>query len=268
MLYKLPSEHFDLLNSFKQVNDFPLIRSVYNSLQAGNIYVDDKNNIRVFLIMHKAGFAMLYAPGNFNNYEALYNFLMSNDDIPVYFQLYDPSTNIIKLFSQSNLLNYKLRERVQLVYDLNNLDIPGISMDNEFYAKQLNAQNIEQMEAELAVSINKFWNSYDQFFSMGWGTCIYDQQSNIVSACYSACVAGGKAEVDVVTKSGYQQKGLAKMATRHFINQCIVNNAKPSWDCFTSNTASLKIAEGLGFEQLRSYEFLSIYLKDKQNEIK
>ena len=106
--------------------------------------------------------------------------------------------------------------------------------------------------------MGRFWRTPDNFL----------RQSNAVLAliegqaaalCYAAAVAGGRAEIDVLTVPVYRHAGLAKAVVRMFSQRCLEQNVLPLWDCFTNNAASMALCQSTGFVPLGDpYPFFTI----------
>jgi len=68
-----------------------------------------------------------------------------------------------------------------------------------------------------------------------------------VSFCYSTCESESLWDVSIETLPSYQRKGFAECCARFMIRQMLQKDKQPSWGALKSNTASLKLAEKLGF---------------------
>ena len=61
-----------------------------------------------------------------------------------------------------------------------------------------------------------------------------------------------RAEIDIRTDESYRGKGLALLAAQHMISTCLEKRT-PHWDCDVHHLASIKLAEKLGFQRLKTY---------------
>ena len=239
---------------------FPLINSVVWGKQEGKIFTLGDN----FFILHKSGFSYFKLKDGFDDYPALINFILQTKELPVYFHVYDASQKLYDVcLGFKEKLNIKMRNRIQLKYKGSAL--PGVSsnMPEGFYARQITQENFSSLAVFNLALEGKFWKSAADFTHNGFGFVVFTKAGDPVSICYSACVANKVAEIDVATLPGFQQKGLAKEVVYKFVNHCLANNMIANWDCFEENMGSIKTAMSVGFENVFSYEFLSIYNNQK-----
>jgi GNAT superfamily N-acetyltransferase len=103
---------------------------------------------------------------------------------------------------------------------------------------------------------SRFWPSERAFLEGGLGVCALDG-GQVASVCYAACVAGGQAEVDVLTRPEYRGRGLARAVGARFVDECLARGIQPTWDCFRENAASMSLAASLGFARERTYSLYS-----------
>jgi RimJ/RimL family protein N-acetyltransferase len=103
---------------------------------------------------------------------------------------------------------------------------------------------------------SRFWSSAEDFLRNGVGLCAV-AAGQVVGLCYSACIADGHAEVDVAVDVKFRRRGIASLVTREFVRECTHRGIKPTWDCFTTNEASVRLAVSLGFERTLAYPLYS-----------
>jgi hypothetical protein len=263
MLTKLEPEEYVVFVNGGQFDVFPLISSVCQGRQQGSIYVDNKTKPNLVFVIHKVGFAYLYATASFA-YDSFINFITLNEDVPQYFHVYDPDSEFVKHTVESSSVNHKLRERVQLRYNESENRRYQIAENQLFELHAINENNISLLSGFGIDLIKTFWGSEERFLSDGYGVFLTNKDNQAVSLCYSACVTNQLSEIDIVTHENYRNQGLAKYVTSAYIDLSIRKNILPNWDCFTDNVSSYKTALSLGFETLMKYNFLSVYLKNRK----
>jgi len=57
----------------------------------------------------------------------------------------------------------------------------------------------------------------------------------------------GRIGIGIETVEDCQGKGYATMAAREFVRHAARQGLRPHWDCWTSNTPSVRVAEKVGF---------------------
>ena len=68
-----------------------------------------------------------------------------------------------------------------------------------------------------------------------------------VSFCCSTCESESLWDVSIETLPSYQRKGFAECCARFMIRHMFKKGKQPAWGALKSNTASLKLADKLGF---------------------
>lgn len=239
---------------------FPLIKSVINLLQDGNIYSEGDT----FFIVHKAGFSYLIDRGNID-YSTLLNFLLQSRDMPDYFHIYDPPPGLVaECIANPENVKIKLRKRIQLRFLDSQLTFKK-DYSSDYSLKKIDYTNLKNLK-EFNLSLEKrFWKSESDFLSNGFGYTVNNKFGLPVSICYSACISDYIAEIDVATLPEWREKGLAKLVVSRFVRHCLENDLRVNWDCFQDNLTSLRTAERVGFKHVFSYDFLSIFNKKRNS---
>ncbi|HWT29789.1 MAG TPA: GNAT family N-acetyltransferase [Propylenella sp.] len=99
------------------------------------------------------------------------------------------------------------------------------------------------------------YRNVDDYLSRGFGFCVV-HGDEVVSLCTLFATSTQAAEIEVDTAPTHRGRGLAKVASAHFMAECVRRNLAPVWDA--SNAASEKVAEALGFRLVRRYESLAL----------
>jgi hypothetical protein len=117
----------------------------------------------------------------------------------------------------------------------------------------LTFENIEFLHSKIL----EFWTSFERFLDCGVGyIAVYENE--IISACFSAVVAGNVHGIDIETLKHHQGKKLGQLVAHSFVKDCIENNITPYWDCMEINKPSVSVAENIGFKNKFNYIWYSI----------
>lgn len=240
---------------------FPLILAVIQGQQRGVAFANRADEPDAAVVVSNAGFTCFLGSDDrqFGAFDCEFLEVLRRppEDVPSYLLWYSPPLRWRERLD--GLATVRCRERVRLTFAGNPGDLPpgNCSLPSGWRLCGIDAQRLQGM-LELGLDVvPRFWVSADDFLSHGVGTCLLDGNDNIVSVCYSACIAGGQAEVDVLTRDGYRGQGNALTVARAFVRECLGRGITPAWDCFSANTASLKLAYSLGFKEVVRYPFYS-----------
>jgi len=113
----------------------------------------------------------------------------------------------------------------------------------------------------LLLRIREFWGDLEAFLNNGLGYVLVDGDE-IVSLCLSGFVAGNTHAIDIETKESHRRKGYAELVSHAFVADCIKRRFQPHWDCMAENTASVQLAEKLGFRKNHVYTLYSFSLQE------
>jgi hypothetical protein len=234
---------------------FPLILAVIQRRQHGCIFVDDLIHPSSALVVTKFGFMQLIGSENFG--VDILNFLKSPEPaaIPSYLLWYSPPDQIQEALDRFVPDRIRRRDRVRFIFNSKKIE-NLVESPTGFYVRILDEDLLSKTQRFKLDIGSRFWSSQEDFLKNGLGTCVMKDEE-IVSICYAACVIDNLAEVDVVTWEEYRGMGLAIVAAQYFMSECIRRGVKPTWDCFVTNTASMKLANRLGFTPTMTYPFYS-----------
>jgi RimJ/RimL family protein N-acetyltransferase len=245
--------------------EFPLINAVTLGSQNGIIFENARHPDSIFVI-HKAAFS-----GFVGNVEIdasdFFHFLINSIHIPDYFHIYDPPPHLVSsITSQDSGVKFKLRKRIQLRHDKKNRSLGNAhsAFSNEEVTR-ITMENFHSLEVFNLNMESKFWSSGRDFLLNGFGFVSMGAINDPHAICYSACVADNLAEIDVATLPDFQRKGLAISVVEKFVGYCLENGIQANWDCFAENIGSLKTAIRAGFEERKTYSFLTIIKPKKES---
>lgn len=106
--------------------------------------------------------------------------------------------------------------------------------------------------------ISTYWNNLDNFIKKSFAYIALDGE-DIIAYALSASHVHSRVELDIWTHEAYRGQGISKMLCHHFINHCKKNNLLPKWDCAEDNTASINLANHLGFTVKSKYPLAYMY---------
>ncbi|PYS84874.1 MAG: hypothetical protein DMF67_03090 [Acidobacteria bacterium] len=239
---------------------FPLISAVIRQRQRGQVFADGRDEPGNAVVVTDFGFMLLLGaePGETFD-EGFARLLAAGGEIkPSYLLWYSPPAGWQRRLDALGPDAARRRERVRFRFNEERagwLGEPVVAPDG-FELKSLTSDLIPKTEKFGVKLDSRFWASAADFVENGVGVCL-TKGGEVVSLCYAAAVADGLAEVDVVTDPEFRGRGLAGVATRQFIKECLGRGIAPTWDCFDYNAGSVKLAEKLGFSLASSYPFYS-----------
>jgi RimJ/RimL family protein N-acetyltransferase len=255
-----PEQFASVLSLYQQSGRcFPLISAVLQQKQRGQVFVDRQARPRSALVITNFGFALFLGDPDNDDFNGSIEGILSQSDIirPSYLLWYDPPSAWSEKFSCFEPEIVKRRERIRFQYP-EGLDGAGKEPDCPvgFEIRQLDRALMNKTEKFNLQIGSRFWSSEEDFCANGIGTCIM-KDGDIASLCYAACVVDGLAEVDIVTDPVYRGTGLATVVAEQFIGDCLRKKVYPTWDCFSYNEGSMRLAEKLGFMREFGYTLFS-----------
>lgn len=239
---------------------FALIRAVLEGRQPGTAHLIEAGKQKAVFVANNFGFAQFFGEVESDAIiSALFDALQRLPALSNRYLLwYDPPPLCRR--HMDSLPEGVARARTRIAFDFKVERFAARAPDTQVTGVEivpLDNQVLDEIAAFGLDIENRFWPSRKAFLEQGYGSAArLDNQ--IASLCYSACVAGGVAEVDVVTREEFRGKGLARIVTAAFISDCLANGITPNWDCFDYNQASLQLALSLGFTELSRYPFYSV----------
>ena len=99
---------------------------------------------------------------------------------------------------------------------------------------------------DIAVSPRPFWKSFAAFAAHGGGVCAV-KDSEVGAIAFSATRFDDWLEIGIETRALYRGQGLARAVAAAMIRNCFASGLTPVWACRKENTASLMLAQSLGF---------------------
>ena len=243
----------------KSVDFFPLIGSVLEQKQEGDVFFDQKSG--AVLVIHKSRFAqILFCNNTIEEFQFIYNTIINENDYCGHpfdkIRFYNASDGLIEFFThEQNYFSHQVGERVRF-YPKNIYQIVKLKEVIDAKKEVLSSLNKDH---DLNVS-NRFWKSEIDFLENSLSKCIIEKNV-VLSICYSAATSNNKAEIDVSTHINHRNKGLALKVCLSFVKLCNEKNIIPVWDCYANNIGSMKTARSINFQEFRRYNFLILSKK-------
>lgn len=114
----------------------------------------------------------------------------------------------------------------------------------------INEQILEH--CEWRTDIEYYAGSLTNFLAHGIGICIMHGNDIIVEA-YASSLGKTRAEIGAITHEAFRGRGYASIACAYLIEACKQQGYQAYWSCDADHTASIRVAQKLGFQQERAY---------------
>lgn len=237
---------------------FPLIAAVLSGDQDGVVLADREENPTQIYVEHAFGFAQVFGASVPAFEHALQRYLLIDKAFScAKVRLYTPhSPDFLRSPDCDGLRSWRQHFQLGTTRADTQANEPQVPVKG-LVLVPANADHLDLIEQAFGV-VGRFWRNPVDFASRSNAVlALVDGQPAAI--CYAAAVAGGKAEIDVLTLPVYRHLGLAKAVVRLFNRRCFAQNLLPLWDCFTNNAASMALCQSLGFVPLGgSYAFFTI----------
>ncbi len=271
MIQLAPNQYYKAEEALRQVKINHLFAmAVVEGHVNGTVYVDNVEDPTSFYVIHPYGMSLLFGEPLNNEFNAwllehainkfktrdryewlqafpeTWNLLIthhwSDYLIDVESNKIDIRTNAIEVntrvnfrFNKTTYLNFK--------HSLPADAVKVVRTDKNMF---------EQMKGSVIPS--RFWNNADDFAERAIAFSVMD--GNIVAGtAFSAFIIGSQLEIGIETTDGYRGKGYATKTCMALIDYCLENGFEPLWACKFDNTASLMLAQKLGFEPVVYWPF-------------
>jgi RimJ/RimL family protein N-acetyltransferase len=235
-------------------------QSVVEQHVTGKIYVDNTEDPKVFYIFHPYGMSLLL--GDYMNSDFIHDFsdyclnVNKNRDRVDWMQVYPFEwCDVIKQISESTdtietyeRINFKFNREKYLTFR------KTINLNN-YKITETNAEIFENMSGTVIPRF--FWNTVDDFLTKSIGfTLVIDEHP--VSTAFAAYLLDNILEIGIETTNGLYGKGYSAFTCCRLIDFCLENNLEPVWACKKDNIGSVKLAQKLGFEIIRTGPYYKI----------
>jgi GNAT superfamily N-acetyltransferase len=107
---------------------------------------------------------------------------------------------------------------------------------------------------DVAVSPRPFWKSFAAFAGHGGGV-VAVKDGEVGALAFTATRFDDWLEIGIETRAAYRGQGLARAVAAAMIRNCFASGLTPVWACRKENTASLMLAQALGFVVTKELPF-------------
>lgn len=262
MILLQPNDYYKVTDSLNKMdfNNY-FAKSVVQQYVRGKIYVDNTDNPTVFYIYHPYGMSLLL--GDYTNSCFVNNFsdYCLNSDIsrekPDWLQIYPSEWSVVvDSISQKMQGVIEPYERVNFKFNSEKYKAFRRTVDLGFYEITETDSSIFQSMPGTVVP-RLFWDSATDFEQKSIGfTLLIDNQP--VSTAFASFLLEDILEIGIQTIEGLQGKGYSAATCCKLIDYSIENNLEPLWSCKRDNVGSMKLAQKLGFEIVRTGPYYKI----------
>ena len=95
--------------------------------------------------------------------------------------------------------------------------------------------------------------SEENFLAHGAGLCMMNGDEILVEA-YASALGETRAEIGAITIKPYRGRGYAPIACAFLAAACQQRGCQPYWSCDADHTASIRVAQKMGFRQAKAYQ--------------
>ncbi len=241
--------------------DFPDVVVVYAILEKrmpGEIWVDNSDNPTAVLIKSNANICYIKGDITQSLFKKFLQKLKYNLRMHLVFEPSPASKHFNLLLcglTKIDRLSFKLKDKTK-----NYLLLPSSSV---FELTPLNKKNeaIFRMSSGFNME-KKLYGSEEKCIDEAYGFAIWDKQKNRIASETLGVSSKKYVELGIMTHLEYRKQNLAKIVCGKFITDILASGKEPVWACNKSNLASINLANSLGFELEREYQF-TIFLKYK-----
>ena len=237
-------------------------RAVIEKTETGKIFADDTENPKTFYVVHPYGMSLLFGETNNKFFNKRFVEYCLNTNAArnkfEWMQAYPDSWNALlsKLFTGKLVDSsascdppaecIELNTRVNFTFDLERyLTFKKNNIGEEkYFIMRTDLECFNLMTGSVAPS--RLWDNADDFLEYGIGFSLFSD-GKLATTAYSAFITEKELEFGIETMPEYRRRGFAQYACSALIDYCISNNYEPVWACRLENTASLALAQKLGF---------------------
>lgn len=246
------SEYVQLLAPLEKVAiNHLFVKSVLLQHIHGEVYADNAENPKTFLVIHPYGMGLLF--GDWTNEEfneQLRKYALEINQQrrkTIWLQAFPNEWNSVleRIFAgnfgtkiqMNTRMNFDFYEEVYL-----NQTVTAIPENVEI--RKTDKEAFNQMKGSVVPEY--LWKDAEHFEKEGIGFSIYED-GKLATTAFSCFIHEPFLEIGIETQPEFQGKGYAKMACSALIDYCLSQNMIPVWACRKENFKSLELAKKLGF---------------------
>ncbi len=239
-----------LLN--KTNSHYPLLESVLQGDMKGKVFADNLSGTRAALIINHLGWVYLIGDECPESFAAEVIEQLRNEGNFLWFG----ADKIWKDRIRKNISDdIKDLPRFHFEFNMNKFNTLR-NIDYPCKIESITEENINRFCTKYE-ALHNFWNDQNVFLDKGFGYFI-EENGEIISMILSAGINSQGAEIEIRTDENHRRKGHAKLLSIKFISRCISAGIKPKWDCNSKNTASVHLAQSLGFDFVEEYPMVFV----------
>ena len=249
-----PPQYQNIISLLGEYADFPVVNAVIEGNTPGQIFVDQKAEPQSAFVLTDAGFSYLLGfPHNkaFNrklkeqlDHEIFPRFKVSSDPTLIFYPLSDNWEIPLKRI----LERYTVHEIFRKQFSFKKSKFKRFTAGSDLIPEGFSLHPINQTWLEKLGADMFPWKTTQIFLEKGFGFWLLARDEEIACECSSVFIGGGAVEINIYTAEKYQQQGLATIAARALINECLVRGIRPNWECWWDNEPSVALAKKMGFE--------------------
>jgi hypothetical protein len=246
-MLRLPLSHYPIAYALylDQSAYFPLIAAVLGGEQDGVVYVDRVENPVQVYVEHVFGFAQVFGKLELAFEQSLQRYLLVDKIFSsAKVRLYTPhKPSFLDVSEFDSLCSWRQHFKLDVTRTRSAYKARAPQKGLSLVRPDLSHTNL--IDATFGV-VSRFWRTPNDFVCHS-NAVLALVKGNAAALCYAAAVAGGRAEIDVLTLPAYRHLGLAKAVVSSFNQLCLTQNILPLWDCYINNTASMALCHSAGF---------------------
>lgn len=250
-------------------------RAVAERVVDGKVFVDDAENPKSFYLLHPYGMSLLFGDPNNEKFNREFKKYALNEnrnrELIEWMQVFPAdwdavlqdllSDNLVTPSTQNTSANsIELNVRVNFKFNkeifLSNKQADQ-DTDSSIKIIRTDKEAFEKMTGAV-VPLN-FWNTAEDFINKGVAFSLY-YNGKLASTAFSAYAHDDKLELGIETYEEFKGKGLAYKVCSALIEYCLENELEPVWACKKDNVGSYRLAQKLGFENVKEISYYRLGL--------
>lgn len=250
-------------------------RAVAERVVDGKVFVDDLENPQSFYLVHPYGMSLLFGDSGNEKFNLAFKEYALNENhnrnliewMQVFPAEWDAvlldllSDKLVSSAAESTMANaIELSVRVNFKFNQDKfLSSKRTDRDADRHIEIRRTDKDAFAEMTGAVVPLHFWNSAQDFIDKGVAFSLYCD-GKLASTAFSAYVNDDKLELGIETYDEFKGKGLAYKVCSALIDYCIENGLEPVWACRKDNVGSYRLAQKLGFENVKEISYYRLAL--------
>lgn len=279
MIYELPVQQYDRITDiFREQTNHPIIWGIINGNNQGKVYVDDTEKPKTALIWAKFEIFILGGDKENESFNRSLESFIRERIAPeslqigdIAFQLEFAGANTGEGTVIDRLKSYLPKAYGRCAFTFNEARYRELGKWHDqipfgYSVEKITPELMERdKEGVIREELENFWVSPEIFFEKGIGYCTM-QGDKAVSSCLSVYASEGNIEIGINTYDRkHRNKGLATLAARAVLEECLQRGITPHWKTEHFRYASIRLANKLGFENRRDYMAYYFFYREQDN---